>query len=109
MMRTYSLDYESDRKLLRAGGGTGALGVLAVVLAMAPFLLPAYFVGEMTFVFIMCIASVGLMVLTGYTGQVSLGHGALLGIGGYAHALMLAHGVPFPLSLAGAIGEHQGM
>jgi len=103
-MLMYSLDYTSDRKLLRAAGGTGALGVLAVLLAMAPFVIAPYFVGEMTFVFIMCMASVGLMVLTGYTGQVSLGHGAFLAIGGYAHSLMLAHGVPFPLALAGAIG-----
>lgn len=103
-MRLYSLDYASDRNLLRWGGGTRALAGLAMGLVLLPFAIPAYFTGEITFVFIMCIASLGLMILTGYTGQVSLGHGAFLAIGGYAHALMLANGVPFALSLSGATG-----
>jgi branched-chain amino acid transport system permease protein len=37
------------------------------------------------------VAIVSLVVLTGYSGQVSLGHGALLAIGGYAAALVMAN------------------
>ena len=39
------------------------------------------------------------MLLTGYTGQVSLGHAAFLGIGAYCHAYLLSHEVPFLISL----------
>ena len=47
-----------------------------------------------TWVFIYGICGVSLMVLVGYTGLVSLGHAAFLGIGAYAHAYFLQHGVP---------------
>ena len=45
------------------------------------------------------------MVLVGYTGLVSLGHAAFLGIGAYAHAYFIMHGVPWVVawSLAVAI------
>ena len=44
----------------------------------------------------------GLMLLTGYTGQVSLGHAAFLAVGAYTEAVLQAKGVPFGLSLAAA-------
>ena len=61
--------------------------------------MPRYFVGEITYVFIMCVVSLGLMVLVGYTGQVSLGHSAFVAIGAYAHAWLLTQGVPLVASL----------
>ncbi len=46
------------------------------------------------------IAAVGLTVLTGLNGQISLGHGALMAVGAYTTALLLdADGVPFGLAL----------
>src|SRR4029079_6388350 len=53
------------------------------------------YIGEITWVFIYGICGVSLMVLVGYTGLVSLGHAAFLGIGAYAHAYMLKHGMPW--------------
>ena len=50
-------------------------------------------------VFIFAIAGVGLMLLAGYTGLISLGHAAFLGIGAYANAVLLAQGVPFLITL----------
>ena len=35
------------------------------------------------------------MVVTGYTGQVSLGHAAFLAVGAYAHAYFISHDIPF--------------
>ena len=52
--------------------------------------------------FVFAIAGVGLMVLTGYTGLISLGHAAFLGIGAYTNAVLLAHGVPFLVTLPAA-------
>ena len=62
-----------------------------------------YYVGEITWVFIYGICGVSLMVLVGYTGLVSLGHAAFLGIGAYAHAFFLQHGVPWVASVALAV------
>ena len=63
--------------------------------AALPLLLSDYYVGETTWVFIYAICGVSLMVLVGYTGLVSLGHAAFLGIGAYAHAFFLQHGMPW--------------
>jgi branched-chain amino acid transport system permease protein len=42
------------------------------------------------------------MLLTGFTGQVSLGHAAFLAVGAYAHAWLLAQGWPWLVSVASA-------
>lgn len=96
----YDTSYADPLKLLRYPGDKLAYGILLLGLTAVPFLVPKFYVGELTYIFILCVAALGLMVLTGFTGQVSLGHAAFLGIGAYAHALLLAKGLPFLLSLA---------
>jgi branched-chain amino acid transport system permease protein len=100
----YDISYRDSHALLRYLPGRLAYAVLAIALLAAPFLVGKYYVGELTYLFILCIASLGLMVLTGYTGQVSLGHSAFVAIGAYTHAWMLAHGVPFGWSILIAAG-----
>ena len=95
----YDTSYRDGQALLRYGPGRIAYLVLLLVLLAIPWVLPKYYVGEFAYLFIMCIASLGLMVLVGYTGQVSLGHSAFIAIGAYAHTWMLSQGVPFGLSL----------
>jgi branched-chain amino acid transport system permease protein len=102
-MQRYIVDYEQDRNLLRTSASRIGMACLLAALCMAPFVIPAYFAGEMAFIFIMGIASMGLMILTGFTGQVSLGHSAFIAIGAYVHTILLMHGWPWPVSLlAGA-------
>ncbi len=106
----YDTSYRDGQALLRYPVGRIAYLVLLLVLLAVPWVLPKYYVGEISYLFIMCIASLGLMVLVGYTGQVSLGHSAFIAIGAYAHTWLLAQGVPFALSMllaacfSGAIG-----
>ena len=45
---------------------------------------------QLAYVAIYLIALIGLNVLTGYTGQISLGHGAFMAIGGYTTAILMA-------------------
>jgi branched-chain amino acid transport system permease protein len=87
--------YEQDTRLFRDGITAGWYGLLAVGVLLLPVLLSSYYIGEITWVFIYGICGVSLMVLVGYTGLVSLGHAAFLGIGAYAHAYFLQHGVPW--------------
>jgi branched-chain amino acid transport system permease protein len=95
----YETDYRQARRLLNSPRERLIFLALAMLLIAMPFVLPTYYVGEVTFIFIMCVASLGLMTLTGLTGQVSLGQAAFVGIGAYAHALVLTAGVPLPISL----------
>jgi branched-chain amino acid transport system permease protein len=61
--------------------------------------LPDYWVSQLNFIWIYSIVSVGLMILVGFTGQVSIGHAAFLAMGAYTEAYLQGHGWPFALSL----------
>src|SRR6187455_230512 len=77
----------------------------ALFLAMIPAVAPnAYFLDIATKTWINAIVCVGLNLLVGYSGQISLGHAAFFALGGYASAILGArYGVPAPLAmLAGA-------
>ena len=77
----YNTRHRDRFALLRHTDQRIAYGLLLAVLLVMPWLASRFFVGELSYVFILCIASLGLMVLTGFTGQVSLGHAAFVGIG----------------------------
>jgi branched-chain amino acid transport system permease protein len=85
------------------------LVVLAVLLAVAvalPFVVSNYRTFQFTLVLIYAIALLGLNILTGYNGQISLGHGAFYAIGAYCTAVLMdKFGVPYWLTLpvAGAV------
>jgi len=61
-----------------------------------------YLVSLFTIVAINTILALSLNIITGFCGQVSLGHAAFYGIGAYAGAVLAINGAPFPLALAGA-------
>ncbi|MFX5709961.1 branched-chain amino acid ABC transporter permease, partial [Acinetobacter baumannii] len=53
-------------------------------------------VGLANLIFINIVAVLGLNVITGFTGQISIGHGAFLGVGAYTSAYLVSVlGVPF--------------
>ena len=68
--------------------GPGACGVAAVVLALLPFTLSGLNQVLASKVALYFIAILGLNIVTGYTGQISIGHGAFMAIGGYTTAIM---------------------
>lgn len=63
--------------------------VLVIVLLLAPFLVKNYRVFQFNLVLVYAIAVLGLNILTGFNGQISLGHGAFFAIGGYAAAVLM--------------------
>jgi branched-chain amino acid transport system permease protein len=84
---------------------------VAVVVALAPRWVSDFRAFQLATVGVYFIAIVGLNVLTGYSGQISIGHGAFMAIGGYTTAiLMVDHGVrdvwtiPVAGLVAGAAG-----
>jgi len=63
--------------------------VLAVVLAMAPVVLPADLVSMGVYALIYGLAAIGLSLLMGLAGQVSLGHAAFFAVGAYTQAVLV--------------------
>jgi branched-chain amino acid transport system permease protein len=63
-----------------------------------------YIISVAVFVGIWVTLALSLNILTGYAGQVSLGHAAFFGIGAYASAVLaIRYGMPFWIDFAGAI------
>ena len=83
--------------------------VIAVVLLAAlalPLVVSNYRVFQFNLVLVYAIALLGLNMLTGYNGQISLGHGAFYAIGAYCAAILMDKaGVPYwaTLPIAGAV------
>src|SRR3954462_4340839 len=110
----FKTDYDDDIKLLPHSGYVWSYGSLLMVLAIAPFVLSSYIMSQLVFVCIYATVGVGLMILTGFTGQASLGHAAFLAIGAYTTAWLQQFGVPFVVNflaagiLTGIIGAMVG-
>ena len=96
----FKTGYEQDVRLFKHGGQVFWYGVLAVVLLAAPWWAGDYVMTQLHFICIYSIVGFGLMMLVGFTGQISLGHAAFLAVGAYTEALMQAAGVPFVLSIS---------
>jgi branched-chain amino acid transport system permease protein len=72
------------------------LALLLAVLCALPFVLSNFTVFQLTLVAAYAIVLLGLNILTGYNGQISLGHGAFYAIGAYAAAILMDHyGAPY--------------
>jgi branched-chain amino acid transport system permease protein len=80
--------------------GVAAALTLGIVL---PWLISDYRAFQITQAMVNAIALLGLNLLTGYNGQISLGHGAFFAIGGYTTAILIHRfGVPFYLTIVPA-------
>ena len=114
MRAIFKTDYDQDIRLLKHRGYWFSYGTLLLVVMLLPFIVGPYLQSQVVFVFIYSIVGVGLLILAGFTGQVSLGHAAFLAIGAYTAGYMQGLGVPFviylPLSvlLSGAAGALVG-
>ena len=82
----YHTTYGKDLALRHTRAEYIRLGLLAVVAVWLPFGLSPYWLGWTNLIFLATIAAVGLNILTGYTGLVSLATGGFLGVGAFAAA-----------------------
>src|ERR1017187_7530524 len=97
--------YTQDEALFDSRAQRAWLGVLALALLVFPFVANQYWLYLACLVAINVASATGLNVLTGYTGQVSLGQAAFMGVGAYAVAVLEKKlGTPVLLNLAGAGG-----
>jgi len=95
-------DYYQDIQLFKYRSTFFWYLALVIGCFLAPTVLDDYFISQLTFICMYSVATVGLMLLTGYTGQVSMGHAAFFGIGAFTSAILSSKGVPFVLALPAA-------
>jgi branched-chain amino acid transport system permease protein len=96
----FKTTYAQDLGLFRDGVQRNWYVAALLGAVLLPLLVPAYLV-DISLVYIYGICGISLMVLAGYTGLVSLGHAAFLGIGAYTHVFITQDvGLPW---LAGVI------
>src|ERR1700753_312002 len=82
----------STRRLIMAG--------LMLLACGLPFVVSNYRIFQLNMVVINTMALLGLNLLTGYNGQISLGHGAFYAVGAYVTAILIDHfNVPYILAL----------
>jgi branched-chain amino acid transport system permease protein len=93
------------------------LVVLGLVAALAPlWLLESFHLFQLTMAVIMALAVLGLNIVTGYNGQISLGHGAFFAIGAYVTSILMAQAdwsfyatLPFATAVCGMVGYAVGL
>ena len=104
--------YEKDVKIFQTPFIMICMGFLGVALLALPFLIKGEYLWITMQIVIAVIGAVGLNILTGFTGQISLGQGAFLGVGAYTSAFITAKmGLPFWIGVpaAGCVTALAGM
>jgi branched-chain amino acid transport system permease protein len=91
-----------DIDLVKHEGHLFWYGLLLIGLLAAPWVMEEYWLAQLTFILIYAVAGLGIMLLAGFSGLLSLGHAAFLGVGAYTQIYLTNAGVPFPVAMAGA-------
>ncbi len=96
----YKESYAADEAVFTTATSRFWLGVLFLLLAVFPFMAGDYLLYMANITGIAIVAALGLNILTGAAGQISLGHAAFVGIGAYTSAILVNRfGLPFLLCL----------
>ena len=97
----FKTTYASDMALYPLPIAKWTMVGLAVLFAIVlPMTLEEYYLSILNLIFIAVVGALGLNILVGYTGQISLGHGAFMSVGAYTAAnLAVRLGLPFWLTL----------
>jgi len=93
-------NYRTDERIFQTWFVRVWLIVFLIGCGVFPIFASKYMISTMIEVGIAIIACHGLNLLTGFTGQISLGHAAFMGVGAYTSSILVSHGVPFSVSLA---------
>lgn len=113
----FKTSYRADMALYPLPIAKWTVIVLAVLFfVVAPLALDDYFLTNLNQIMIACVGAIGLNILVGYTGQISIGHAAFMSVGAYTAAnLAVKLGLPFWITLpagglmAAAVGALVGI
>jgi branched-chain amino acid transport system permease protein len=100
----YHASYASELRLRHTRVEKVRLALAVAALAALPWMLDNYWLSVANSIGIGVIGAVGLNILVGFTGQISLGHGGFLAVGAFTSAILSGRlGLPIPLSVLAAI------
>jgi branched-chain amino acid transport system permease protein len=96
--------YRAELRLRHTKAQYVRLALMVVLLLAAPYVLDRYWLGIANTILIAVIGAVGLNILVGFTGQISLGQGGFLAVGAYTSAILSGRaGLPAPISILIAV------
>ncbi|MBA2529410.1 MAG: branched-chain amino acid ABC transporter permease [Euzebyales bacterium] len=100
----YHTTYQADLALRHTRVEWARLALAAGVALTLPFLATPFWLTVLNQIGIAAIGAIGLNILVGFTGQISLGQGGFLAVGAYTSGLLATNlGLPFPLAMAVAV------
>src|SRR5215472_7045161 len=93
----FKTTYAADMALYPLPIAKWSVAALAgLFIVIAPLVLGEYFTSILNLILIAIVGALGLNILVGYTGQISIGHGAFMSVGAYTAANLVIHfGAPF--------------
>jgi len=92
--------YRTDEAIFKTVWVKSWLAVLGLAVLLLPFFVSSYILYVCNIIFIFIVGAIGLNILTGFTGQISIGHGAFVAIGAYSSAIIATKlSLPFWLAL----------
>jgi branched-chain amino acid transport system permease protein len=97
----FKTTYAADMALFPLPIARKAIAVISVLLVVVlPLACGEYELSQLNLIFIAVVGALGLNILVGYTGQISIGHGAFMSVGAYTAAnLAVRLGLPFWVTL----------
>jgi branched-chain amino acid transport system permease protein len=100
----YHTSYVSELRLRHTRSEHARLWLMLGGLVALPWLVDPYWLGIVNTIGIAVVGAVGLNILVGFTGQISLGQGGFLAVGAFTSALLTTRaGLPVPLSMLAAV------
>jgi branched-chain amino acid transport system permease protein len=107
----YRVSYESDMSIIRTKIQWVILVSALIAMILGPFYFPKSLINVIALSCCVLISTLGLQILTGYAGQISIGQAAFFGVGAYTSAILVNdYHVPFLLSvlLSGCVAAFVG-
>lgn len=100
----YHRSYKSELRLWKTTPQITRMVILAIVLVLIPLVFDNYWMALVNTALIASIGAIGLNILVGFTGQISLGQGGFLAVGAFTSAILTDRmGVPVFFSILGAV------
>lgn len=100
----FNVSYQQDSAIVRTKFQWGVvMGSLLLLFLLPLFITSSYWLSLFTYVAMLVISLEGLNILTGYTGQISIGHIAFMAVGAYTSAILVSEfNLPLWISLPAA-------
>lgn len=86
----FTTNYREDMAILHHPGAKLKVLAILVLFLVLPFMVGPYYISVLNLIGIAIIGAIGLNILVGFTGQISIGQGAFMGVGAYAAGILTA-------------------